>query len=84
MDVGELAVMLALGIPIIAIIGHYAIKALKIVVGHDRPGSKDDPQETQLVQDIHRILARMEERLQALETVLLERPQADAARRKDS
>ncbi len=70
MNVGALAILLIFGFPIVAVGGFFLIWALKIA-----KGGKDDQfkaEETQLIQEIHQGLQRMEERIEALETILLE------------
>lgn len=74
MDVATLAVLMVFAIPIVAIVGSLAIQALKILRGSpgDRTGQQS-ADETRMIQTIYNELSRMEERVEALETILLER-----------
>ncbi len=65
----ELGVM----IPIIAICGGIFLAALRILRGGGPRGAVTDPSETKLIQDIYHGLLKMEERVEALETLLLDR-----------
>ena len=70
MHTGALAILLIFGFPIVVVGGFFLIWALKIA-----KGGKDDQfkaEETQLIQEIHHGLQKMEERIEALETILLE------------
>ena len=66
---GELALM----IPLVAVTGGVIVALRAVGSG----GSKTDPeeraQETRLIQDMHSTLAKMEERIEALETLLFDR-----------
>lgn len=73
MNPGGLAVMLLFGFPIIVVAGFFFIWALKIVKGD--AGEKNERQkaeETRLIQELHQGLTRMEKRIEALETILLD------------
>jgi phage shock protein B len=74
LGVDTLAVLLIFGIPIVAIVGSLAIQALKILKGSSggRTGQQS-ADETRMIQTIYNELSRMEERVEALETILLER-----------
>ena len=67
------AAELALMIPLVAVTGG-VIVALR-AVGNEGP--KADPErqadDTRLIQDMHRTLSKMEERVEALETLLMDR-----------
>ena len=70
----QLAIMMALGIPIVAIVGGLFVEALKVLKG--KPSSKTaelSQEETRLIQDVHQGLVRMEKRVEALETILMDR-----------
>jgi phage shock protein B len=74
LEEGQLALM----IPIVAIMGFVFLAALKILRDILRPGpaatsARDQAQEARLIQDIYHGLLKMEERVEALETLLLER-----------
>ncbi|HNT33694.1 MAG TPA: hypothetical protein PKH07_01700 [bacterium] len=71
LGVAELAVILIFGIPLVAILGSFAIAALKILRGSS--SRQMSAEESRLVQEIHNSLQRMEQRVDALETILLER-----------
>ena len=70
LDVAQLALM----IPIVAILGGVFLAALKILKG-DRAGGGPASQadDTRLIQDVYRGLQKMEDRIDALETILLDR-----------
>jgi len=70
----ELAVILLFCIPLALIIGGVVLIALKIVKGGS---NEQDAQEARLIQDIHHGLQRMEQRVEALETILLEKERKD-------
>jgi phage shock protein B len=70
MNIPEMALM----IPILAIIGVIFLGALSILVGKRAPGRQgNNVEEARLIQDIYHGLLKMEERVEALETLLLER-----------
>lgn len=73
---GSLILIMILAIPLVAIIGGLFIEALKILKGDGSgPGGLGDlsEDEGQTIQEINRGLNRMEKRIEALETILLER-----------
>jgi len=60
-------------IPIVAILGGVFLGALKILKGNSAGGRGESrAEETGLIQDIHHGLQKMEERIEALETILLD------------
>ena len=64
----------------LAIIGSTVLMAIKILKGGATPkGQKEHTNEARMIQEIYQGLARMEERVDSLETILLEREK----RRKD-
>ena len=65
--------ILALMIPIVTILGVVFIVSLKILKGSPGQVSRNDSQEAQLIQEVYRGLQQMEQRIDALETILLER-----------
>ena len=78
MDKGTLAVLLIFAIPLLAIAGTFAIKALKILKGITPEQNQQlQAEETRLIQEMHRGLAKMEERVETLETLLLDRRRKD-------
>jgi len=73
-DTGRLAIVMVFGIPLAAIIGGFLIAALKILKGGSTERDRQArDRETRLIQEIHHGLSRMEERVEALETLLLDR-----------
>jgi len=65
---------LALLIPIIALVGFFALGALRIWKGEGgKTRQTNNAEEARLIQDIYHGLLKMEERVEALETLLLER-----------
>lgn len=65
---------LALLIPIIALVGFFALGALRIWKGEGGSQRRsNNAEEARLIQDIYHGLLKMEERVEALETLLLER-----------
>lgn len=76
---GVLLIFMLFAIPLVAIIGGCFIAALKVLKGDGgragRRGSSDDlpADEAVLIQEMHRSLTRMDKRIEALETILLER-----------
>ena len=78
MDKGTLAVLLIFAIPLLAIAGTFALKALKIVKGITPEQNQQlQAEETRLIQEMHRGLAKLEERVETLETLLLDRRRKD-------
>jgi len=74
MDNGTLAILLVFGIPIIAIIGGVLLSALKILKGESgRKAKTNDAEEARMIQDIYHGLVKMEQRVESLETLLLDR-----------
>jgi phage shock protein B len=62
----------------LAIIGSTVLIALKILKGSlSRKGRGAETEEVRLVQEMYRGLSRMEERVEALETILLEKRRKD-------
>ena len=58
----------------LAIIGSTILMGLKIIKGEATPkGRKEQADEAKIIQEIYKGLSRMEERVEALETILLER-----------
>jgi len=72
MNVANLAVLMVFGIPLALIIGGIGLLALKILKGGEGGGSAEQSaEETRLIQDIYHGLQKMEQRVEALETILL-------------
>ena len=77
MDVAVLAVLLIFGIPLMAIAGGVVLAALRILKGGGH-GAAEDAEETRMIQDVYHGLRKMEARVEALETILLEKhPKGD-------
>ena len=72
--IGTLAVLLLFSTPLVAVVGVFFIKGLRIITGspsrHNRRALED---EAQLMQELHQGLTQMESRIEALETLLFER-----------
>jgi len=61
-------------LPVLVIVGGFVIAALKTLRGSVAPEQADD---TRLIQEIYQGLQRMEQRVEALETLLLEKERKD-------
>ena len=62
----------------LAIIGSTILMAVKIIKGGISPkGRRSDAEEARIIQEIYEGLNRMESRVEALETLLLERERKD-------
>lgn len=70
--IGLVTVVLLFGTPLLAVFGWMLIEVVKVLKGKPSKDRKLDVSETKLIQNIHQGLARMEERVEALETILLE------------
>ncbi len=82
MGTGTLAVIMVFAIPLAAIIGGLCVEALKVLRrGTDKETRQRLQEETRLVQELCRRLDRMEERIEALETILIEREREEPFRR---
>lgn len=74
MDTGKLALLLIFGTPFVAVVGGLLIGALKVWKGIPPERSKQlQAEEAKLMQEIYQGLSRMQERVEALETILLDR-----------
>lgn len=71
--VAELTIVMVFGIPLVAIIGGISLAALQILKG-GRGAGDDQPQgnESRIIQQIYQGLERLEERVESLETLVLE------------
>jgi len=79
----QIILVTLLSIPLLAIVSGTLIAILRIFKGGaTRKGSALDAADTELIQEIHRGLVRMEERVEALETILLDRERRDGKRDK--
>lgn len=74
MDTGTLAILMVFGLPLAAIIGTFVLGALKILRGDPAQRNKQHAaDETRMIQAIYHQLSKMEDRIEALETILLDR-----------
>ncbi len=71
-----LAVVMVFSIPLAAVVGGILLAALKITRGGKRT-REEDAEETRLIQEIYHGLQRMEERVEALETIFFEKERKD-------
>lgn len=72
MSVAELAVVLFIVIPLAAVVGGVFLAALRILRGGSKDHGRLDAEEARTIQDIYHNLQRMEERIESLETILLD------------
>jgi phage shock protein B len=62
----------------LAIIGSTVLMAIKIIKGgFSRKDQRFQTEEAKMIQEIYRGLSRMEERVEALETIILDRDRKD-------
>jgi len=74
MGVDVLAVLLTFAIPIVAIIGWVFLEALKLLKGATgKSGKRMNSEETRQMQEIYQGLTKLEDRIESLETLLLDR-----------
>ena len=74
LGIAELAILMVFGIPLAAIIGTLVLGALKILKGDPAQRNKRQAaDETKMIQAIYSELSKMEDRIEALETVLIDR-----------
>lgn len=75
---GMLFISLLFGLPLLIVAGFFLIWALKIITGGSaRQREELQAEETGIIQELHQGLTRMEERLEALETILLDPERKD-------
>ncbi len=82
---GPFIVMIVFGsiLLALAIIGSTILVGLKILKGGTSPkGQKSQSDEARIIQEIYQGLAKMEERVESLETILLERERSGKEQRK--
>ena len=72
-NLGFFIVIILFGLPALIVGGFFLIWALKIISG-DRKGRDAEIQaeETRLIQELHQGFLRMEDRIETLETILLD------------
>ncbi len=74
MHTGQLTVLLVFAIPLVAVSGWVIIKILTVLRQGPRPEDrKAMSEEIAMMQDLSRELLRMQERIEALETILVDR-----------
>ncbi len=79
---GVLTILLIFGTLFVAIVGTIFIWALKILKGGSSRQSKQlHEEETRIIQQIYQGLSRMEERVEALETILTDQERRKAEER---
>lgn len=79
--IAELSVLMVFGIPMLAILGWILLSALRILMGEStKEGKRVNTDEARIMQEIHLGLSSLEKRVEALETLLLDR----ARREKES
>lgn len=69
-----IATILGFALLVLALLGGIGVAIIKVIKG--KSGGRDDEaqaEETKLMQELHQGLSRMEKRIEALETILLER-----------
>ncbi|UCE33807.1 MAG: phage-shock protein [Deltaproteobacteria bacterium] len=77
---GVLIVAIVFGgsVLVVAIIGSTILMAIKILKGGlSRKGQRVQSEEARMIQEIYQGLSRMEARVEALETIILERERKD-------
>ncbi|MFH1954586.1 MAG: phage-shock protein [Pseudomonadota bacterium] len=73
-----LAIIFGGAILVLSIIGSTILMGIKILKGDiSRSGQKVQTEETRMIQEIYLSLSRMEKRVEALETIILERKGRD-------
>jgi len=76
-----LAIVFGGSILLLAIIGSTILMALKILKGGlTRKGRQNESQEARMIQEIYQGLSRMEERVDALETIIIDHERKDTKR----
>ena len=79
---GVLIVAIVIGgtVLALAIIGSTILMAIKIIKeGLSRKGQRLQTEEARMIQEMYQGLSRMEERMEALETIILDRERKDRA-----
>ena len=73
-----LSIIFGSSILILAIIGSTILMAIKLFKGSvSKKGRQNQTDEAKMIQEIHKGLSQMEERIEALETILLDRERKD-------
>ncbi len=78
MEVLIVAIVFGFALAVVVIVFGFALLKAKIQIGGSlRQGGQLQANETRLIQEIHQGLTRMEERVEALETILLDRDEKE-------
>lgn len=84
MNASMVAVLLIFGTGFVAVTGGLALAALKILKGSPRRHSQQpDIDETKLIQELYQGLSRMEERIETLETLVLDQDGYNVQEKRD-
>jgi phage shock protein B len=76
--VAIVAIVFGGSVLLLAIIGSTILMAIKILKGGlSRKGQKYQAEEARMIQEIYQGLSRMEQRVEALETIILDRERKD-------
>ena len=70
-------ILLIFGTGFVAVAGGLALAALKILKGRPNRSRQLDSDETKLMQELYQGLSRLEERVEALETLVLDQDRPD-------
>ena len=58
---------------VLLLLGGMAVAMVRIIKGGSTPDPQESSDETRLIQELHQGLSRMEQRIESLETILLEK-----------
>ncbi|MBV6480550.1 MAG: hypothetical protein DIKNOCCD_00257 [bacterium] len=75
LDPGIVAVVMIFSIPLVAIIGGLGLEALKVMKKSKGLDQQLTSEETATLQELHRLALQMEKRIEALETLIMDRSQ---------
>lgn len=79
-DPGVIAVVMIFSIPLVAIIGGLGVQALKIIKQSEGKDQDLTSEDSATIQELHRLALQMEKRIEALETLIMDRSrQAETA-----
>lgn len=71
---GHTIAMMALAIPLVAVLGGIALAIAKVLRGQGSPARRQsEEEEARMIQEMYHGLTQMEKRVEALETLLLDR-----------
>lgn len=73
LDPGLVAVVMIFSIPLVAIIGGLGLEALKVMKKSKGLDQQLTSEETATLQELHRLALQMEKRIEALETLIMDR-----------